>query len=96
MIDTHLPLLKDLFSYPEFRVLFGFLQALLWVLLLLIVVMVVLHVAYLLGYQSPLYRKRSPKLRWSRQFFAVSLLTSATILAVIVASNWLLDFAVID
>jgi len=96
MFDTYLSIARDLLAYREFHGLILLLQAVLWLCLLAIVVVVLLHVLYLLGYQSPLYKKRSPRANWSRRFFGSSLLVGLLILLVLRGCEWVGENIVVD
>lgn len=96
MFDTYWNLTKDLFSYQETHQLLSLLRAGLWVLLALISVMIMLHVVYMLGYQSPLYRHRSPRPNWNKHFFTASLAVSVVILMVLLGSGWLTENIPVD
>ena len=89
MLDAFWRMTQNLFSYQEFRALVSLFQASLWVMILIILVFVVMHVLYMLGYQTPLYKKRSPRAHWNKRFFRSAFLMSLLILAVLTGAEWI-------
>jgi ABC-type sugar transport system permease subunit len=89
MLDAYVSIARNLFSYQEFWALFKLFQASLWVLIIVIIVMVAMHVLYMLGYQTPLYKKRSPRARWSKKFYRASVAMSLLMLAILTGMEWL-------
>lgn len=88
MLDTYLDIARNLFSYREFWGLMHLLQAVLWILILLVIAIVVMHFMYILGRDTPLYRKRTPKAKWNKQFFRGSALVLSLILTVLLGLEW--------
>lgn len=67
MFDMYLDGLRALWRYPEFQTV---LQACRYALLALaaaVLIIGLLHVLYMLGFNSPLYRRRSPRVGWSKR-----------------------------
>jgi hypothetical protein len=91
MLDIYLDIAENLLSYKEFWGLLHLLQALLWLLILLVIAVVVMHFMYILGRETPLYRKRTPKARWNKQFFRASGLVLALILGVLLGTEWITE-----
>lgn len=89
MLDLYKRLAEDLFAYKEFRALFSLFEAGLWLLVGLIVVVIVLHVLYMLGRQSPLYKKRNPRANWSKHFFRAAFLVIILLVALLAGVEWL-------
>ena len=89
MLETFWNIVGDLFSYREFLAVFHLFQSVLWVLILVVIVMVVMHVLYMLGYQTPLYKRRSPRAHWSKRFFRGAVVIVLLILSVLAGAEWL-------
>ena len=69
MLEIYREGFEMLWIYPEFRVVFGGMRYLLLVMIAVLLVIVALHVVYLGGHNSWLYRTRSPRPGWTRRFF---------------------------
>ena len=79
MFEIYVDGFQALRAYPEFMSIFTLLRYMLLALTGGLVVLAVLHVMFMLGYNSPLYRRKSPRLGWSKKllpalavFFAVA------------------------
>lgn len=75
VLDIYFDGLQALWQYPEFQTV---LQACRYVLLALaagVLIIGLLHALYMLGFDSPLYRRRSPRVGWSKRILpAVTIL----------------------
>ena len=91
MLDVYLDIAENLLSYREFWGLLQLLQAILWMLILLVIAIVVMHFMYILGRETPLYRKRTPKARWNKRFFRAAGLVLALIMAVLLSTEWIAE-----
>ncbi|HAC56122.1 TPA: hypothetical protein DCF80_01350 [Candidatus Saccharibacteria bacterium] len=67
MPENYIEVFRDLWQYQEFRVLYHSLRYSLLVIAMLLIVFFLLHIIYMLGYNSPLYRGKSPRIGWSKR-----------------------------
>lgn len=71
MFEVYVDGYRALRAYPEFVSLVTLVRYALLALIGLLIILTLLHGAYLLGYNSPLYRRRSPRPGWSRRLLPI-------------------------
>lgn len=71
----------ELLSYEEVRVLLVILGYVAVVAAIVVVAVMVLHLVFIAGYPSPLYRQRSPGRGWTKRLLAVGTLVGASLLS---------------
>lgn len=78
MFEIYTDGFRLLWEHHEFQVLIRLFRYGLLALAGLVVVVGLLHVLYMLGFNSPLYRRRSPRVGWSKKILpALALLFAA-------------------
>lgn len=88
MIDVYRNGLSRLLEFREFMVLYTALRYGLLLLIVALLMVALLHILYVLGFNSPLYKRKSPARGWGKRF-AVALLS---LLVIIAAYYWLLTY----
>jgi hypothetical protein len=63
---------RMLWEYREFQIVFEVFRNALLALIGVVTLLVLLHVLFLLGYNSWLYRRRSPRPGWTKRFFGAA------------------------
>ncbi len=72
--ETARETLSELWRYQEFQVVWMLLSWLIMLIIVFIAMIVLLHIVYILGYNSPLYYKKSPNRGWSKRLLPTALL----------------------
>lgn len=71
MFDIYEDGLRALWQYPEFQTVMQVFRYGVLVLAGIMVIVGLLHVSYMLGFNSPLYCRRSPRIGWSKKILPV-------------------------
>lgn len=85
--ETYLKILNDLLSYWQVRLAVVVLEYIMLLAATIIAAIIVLHMVFIAGYRSPLYRRRSPRPRWTGQLMA----GGAVIIGVLLGLTYLTD-----
>jgi hypothetical protein len=92
MFSAYTQILRDLWQYHEFQILYLGLRYALLVIVLGLLIIMLLHVSYLLGFNSPLYSRRSPKQKWNKRFFPAMAIIIICIYALyVLTGSWIKD-----
>ena len=85
MLDIYRDGFEMLWAYQEFRVLFQGMRYVVLVVIAVLLIVTALHLVYMTGRNSLLYRSRSPRPGWNRRFFV----GTALLIAVLAGLYWL-------
>lgn len=90
MLELYLEVLRDLLVYPEFRVALQGFRLTFLVVAASLIVLALLHTVYVLGYNSPLYRRKSPRPGWTKRFVP----SLALLFLVMLTLYWFTGYAI--